>query len=269
MSFTKKHGARQLRTTDDGSRTLFDPEAAESYHSDRGAVTESRHVFLEGSGVADRLRQGDTVQVLEVGLGTGLNLLLTLDAVLTSVATVHYRALESSPPHPDLVAELALGDHLVNPSLADAWLEIARDLHQRNGTVGSRSPGVCSQLLSYPLPGPHGRHGSLEVALGDAAAGPDCAPSGVAMAALEPGWADAIYHDAFSIAASPRLWSSAFLTACAEALRPGGAWVSYSVAGAVRRRLAGAGLSVEKRPGPAGGKREMLWAGKPSTPHTP
>ena len=69
-----------------------------------------------------------------------------------------------------------------------------------------------------------------------------------------------IYHDAFSPASQPELWTPAFLTGLAGALGPGGCLVSYSVNGAVRRALGALGLRVEKLPGPPGGKREMLRA---------
>lgn len=242
-----------MRTTSDGSRTLYDPVAAQTYHSERGAWAETVHVFLGASGVAERLAAGRAAHVVEVGLGTGLNLLATLDAALAGGARLHYRALELRPPPLAVVRALAFGRRLRRPELADAWLDVLADLleHGRPGAVRR----VPDPLL------PPGT--TLEVALGDATSDAAGAPSAAAAALLEPGWADAVYHDAFGADASPALWSDGFLGACARALAPGGAWVSYSVAGAARRRLAGHGLRVEKRPGPVGGKREMLVAVRP------
>jgi tRNA U34 5-methylaminomethyl-2-thiouridine-forming methyltransferase MnmC len=240
----------EVRTTGDGSRTLFDPSAGQTYHSDRGAWAETRHVFLEGSGVAERLRAGATVRVVEVGLGSGANLLASWDAARAAGARLHYRALERTPPPPGVVAALGLQSRLVDRSLLDAWL------------------GILAVLVEAPEPAWRAFHPAddltLEVALGDAAAGPDGSPTGPAARALAPDWADAIYHDAFSRDVAPALWSQAFLSACARALAPGGAWVSYSVAGEVRRRLRAAGLDATKRPGPPGGKREMTRAVRPA-----
>jgi tRNA U34 5-methylaminomethyl-2-thiouridine-forming methyltransferase MnmC len=253
-----------LRRTDDGSATLWSDAAQQTYHSGRGALAEARHVFLAGSGVADRLAgappaspddPGRPLHVLEVGLGTGLNLLLTLDAQARTrlPRPLVYRALEAAPPDPALVDRLGYEAHLHAPSLAVAWRAVLSDLHARGAPPGPPDPYAFA-------PAPDAR---LEVALGPATDARG-APHGAAATALAPGTLDAIYHDAFSPDASPALWSEAFLAACARALRPGGRWVSYTVAGAVRRRLAAAGLDVRKAPGPPGGKREMTVAVRPA-----
>ena len=241
------------RTTNDGSRTLFDPEAGQSFHSGHGAVREARHVYLRASGVADRLAGGRATRVLEVGLGSGLNLLLSCDAAIAGGAQLHSRALERRPPPVERVRELGFAAQLRRPKLAEAWLALLAELGARPDR-----PGVVRAPEGALGPGI-----TLEVGLGDACRDARGRPSDVAATLLEPGWADALYHDAFSRAASPELWSDAFLGACATALAPDGAWVSYSVAGAVRRSLAGHGLAVAKMPGPEGGKREMLRAVRP------
>ena len=241
------------RATADGSLTLYDPAAGQTYHSGRGAWTETLHVFLGASGMAERLAAGRAGRVVEVGLGTGLNLLATLDAAAFGGAALHYRALELRPPRVATVRTLDFGRHLRRPELADAWLAVLADLAEHG------RPGAVHRVPSGLLP----PGTTLEVALGDATSGPTGAPSPAASSLLEPGWADAIYHDAFSPDASPGLWSDVFLGACARSLAPGGTWVSYSVAGTVRRRLTGHGLRVEKLPGPVGGKREMLRAVRP------
>ena len=71
----------------------------------------------------------------------------------------------------------------------------------------------------------------------------------------------AIYLDAFSPATNPECWRADVLARLHDVLIPGGVLVSYCVQGAVRRRLACVGFTVEKRPGPLG-KREVLRARK-------
>ncbi len=281
----------ELRATADGSLTLYDPSAQQTYHSDHGAIAEARHVYLGASGAARRLAAGGELHVLEVGLGTGLNLLLTLDAARSGGAGLHYRALERRPPTPEQVRSLRLGRFLDHPELVEAWLEILVELRGRGArrepsalpetsAHHETGPGRAGRALaSYELPG----GALLDVALGDAttgattgatanaaagtASGTERGAEGhltdAAAAAMTPGWADVVYHDAFSPSASPELWSEAFLTACASAMAPGGTWVSYTVAGAVRRRLQAAGLEPVKLAGPPGGKREMCRAIKP------
>ena len=73
-----------MQDTADGSRTLYSERYAQTFHSDKGAVTESRHVFLEASGVTERVQQGEATTVLEVGFGTGLNFFLTADLALSA-----------------------------------------------------------------------------------------------------------------------------------------------------------------------------------------
>ncbi len=250
----------EVRVTEDGSRTLFDVAANQTLHSMHGAVSEARHVYLQASGVRARLEAGLDTTVIEVGLGTGLNLLLTLDAAVATGARVTYRALERTLLTTDVVASMRWGEHLEHPELVDAWLEVLEMLHRGAGKTQGEGPRKPYRMLC-PLPS----DGILEVAFGDAT-DTDGAPWGAARDLLARGEAHAIYHDAFSPEASPTLWSEGFLSACAAALAPGGTWVSYSVAGSVRRALATAGLEVHKEPGPPGGKRDMLRAVRPADP---
>jgi tRNA U34 5-methylaminomethyl-2-thiouridine-forming methyltransferase MnmC len=64
-------------TTGDGSKTIFNAEVGENYHSKHGALQESQHVFLN-AGLRYFLAGTESaeVSVLEVGFGTGLNFLL-------------------------------------------------------------------------------------------------------------------------------------------------------------------------------------------------
>jgi tRNA U34 5-methylaminomethyl-2-thiouridine-forming methyltransferase MnmC len=69
-----------LVPTADGSLTLFQSEVGEHYHSKHGALQESKHVFLNSGLVYFLAQEPQTqVRILEVGLGTGLNFLLTAD----------------------------------------------------------------------------------------------------------------------------------------------------------------------------------------------
>ena len=68
----------EVRPTADGSNTLYVPELDEHYHSTNGAIQEAQHVYL-GAGLESVLASATgMVWVLEVGFGTGLNALLTL-----------------------------------------------------------------------------------------------------------------------------------------------------------------------------------------------
>ncbi len=63
--------------TADGSVTIAIPELKVTYHSKHGAIQESSHVFIE-AGLKPLLQSQQTIYIFEMGLGTGLNALLTL-----------------------------------------------------------------------------------------------------------------------------------------------------------------------------------------------
>jgi len=96
-----KSRTRELVKTADGSFTLFIPEVEETYHSTHGAVQESMHVFIEsGLKACDK----ESIRVLEVGLGTGLNAVLTLQH---ATKKIDYCALEPYPLSKEILNELA------------------------------------------------------------------------------------------------------------------------------------------------------------------
>ena len=220
--------------TADGSYTLYSADYAQTFHSDRGALTESRHVFLGASGVGARLSAGKGCRVLEVGFGTGLNFFLSADLATANGAELAYCALERTLLSGDSVRGLDFARHLKRPELLEAFLSFRDSLPERvgEGSYQFRCQGVRLELL-----------------VGDAT-----------RQALPAAHFDAVYQDAFSPDSNPELWTKAFLQTLARALKPGGALSTYSVKGEVRRRLSALGLEVRKQPGPPGGKREMLLA---------
>jgi tRNA U34 5-methylaminomethyl-2-thiouridine-forming methyltransferase MnmC len=222
----------ELRRTADGSATLFNPDYGQTFHSVHGAITEARHVFLEGSGVGERLRKGYRTSVLEVGFGTGLNFLVTADLARAYRAPLRYVALERSLPNRDVLVGLNYGRHLKGSELWEQFLAYrdSLDLHPPDAKAG---------------------FSGLELKLGDATA-----------AKLQSGKFETIYLDGFSADTNPELWSEPFLATLVRTLKTNGTLVSFSVKGDVRRSLSSMGLKVTRKPGPPGGKREMLWSQK-------
>ena len=76
---------RIIEKTEDGSATLFVPELNEHYHSVKGARTESQHIFIDMG-----LKASATARphILEIGFGTGLNTLLTLETAERDLCTI-------------------------------------------------------------------------------------------------------------------------------------------------------------------------------------
>ncbi len=227
----------QLQITSDGSATLHSKRYQQTFHSHKGALSESRHVFLEHSGVAARLAAGKETHLLEVGFGTGLNFFLSADLALSSGSSLHYSALEQTLLSSDTIRKLGYQQHLLNESLIETFLQACDKLGQKP-QAGHYRLELSSQI-------------ELTLFLGDAT-----------KQELKSAAFDAIYLDAFSPEANPELWSEAFLAKLLATLTEKGVLSSYCVKGEVRRRLAALGFAVQKRPGPPGGKREMLLAAK-------
>lgn len=226
------------KTTQDGSRTLYSERYRETFHSSKGALSEAHHVFLAASGVATRLSTQGYARVLEVGFGTGLNFFLSADLALSEGARLDFSSLEQTLLSAETVRSLGFEAHLAQPELLGAYLAF------RKGLAPTVSPGRYKFTF--------GKVG-LELLIGEATA-----------QALPEARYDTVYQDAFSPDTNPELWSEAFLEKLLRGLKPGGVLTTYSVKGAVRRRLQdlsqrGLELELEKRPGPPGGKREMLW----------
>jgi len=223
----------EVRTSADGSPTLYVPALDEHYHSHHGAAQESRHVFI-GAGLAPLLAAGlgqqRPLRLLEVGLGTGLNALLTLEAVQPSGVALHYIAFETQPLPANVVAALA-AQWADNPLLSRGF----RRLHELPwGQAGMLTPYFM--LKKYACP--------------------------IQAAALPAATYDLIYFDAFAPEKQPELWGEDIFYNLYLAAAPGAVLVSYCAQGQFRRNLRAAGWLTEKLPGPPG-KREMTRARKP------
>lgn len=217
-----------LIPTPDGIPTLWSDRFGQTYGSRHGALTEALHVFLEASGVGERLRAGVATRVLEVGFGTGLNFWVTAREALHHNTALHYNALEFEPLPRATFEAMALPARLGLPgSLAHDFLN-AYPSTQQDTFSFSRDGLRCeihvqdATTFVYPAQTYH-----------------------------------AVYLDAFSPEANPALWTVEFLSRLKHALVPGGRLTTYSAKGSVRRALRDAGFLVEKVPGPPR-KREML-----------
>lgn len=213
---------RIVETTADGSATLFVPELNEHYHSVKGARTESQHIFIE---MGLNASEAPAPRILEIGFGTGLNALLTLEAAEASARQVHYTGIELYPLPWETVEALGYSTHPLFGVLHTVpWEEDA--------IIGPR----------FTL-----RKVQADVNHWDAAAS---AP-----------W-DVVYFDAFAPEKQPEMWSQELFDRLYVSMNPKGILTTYCAKGVVRRMLQTAGFTVERLPGPPGGKREILRARK-------
>jgi tRNA U34 5-methylaminomethyl-2-thiouridine-forming methyltransferase MnmC len=213
--------------TADGSCTLDSPALGEHYHSLHGAATESRHIYIRNGLLALDKPHAD---ILEVGLGTGLNALLTWIASGERGIAVHYTALEPFPVPQDTLRLMGHPTAVGAPQCeAGYWamMTAANGVQVRPSTLFSfrRSTSTVQEMNVT-------------------------------------GAFDLVYFDAFAPEVQPEMWTGDVFERVYKAMRPGGALVTYCVKGTVRRAMQHAGLLVERLPGPPG-KRQMLRATRP------
>ena len=223
-------------------------DTGDIFFSTEDGLAESDYVFIEGNRLRERWRTEahDRPFVIgEIGLGTGLNLCLTVAQWLAhrpNGARLHYVGCERAPMKPaDMQRALS------------HWPDLA--------------PIISALLARWPdpLPGCHRRHFpewgiTLDLWWADAAdALQDLASQG------RP-WVDAWYLDGFAPARETGPWQQRLYDAMAGLSRAGATFATFTAAGEVKRGLAASGFAVSKRPG-FGEKRDAL-CGTIQTPRT-
>ncbi len=223
---------RKIVTTADGSHTLGLTGTSEHYHSTHGAIQESRHVFID-KGLLALDRETDPVNILEVGMGTGLNVLLTVEQVLQSKKNIQYLALEPFPLADEEVSLLNYPGFLKDPTLEKAFQEMhnCKECENTQLVNGFSFTRLMQSVQSAVLP------------------------------------ADAfhlVYFDAFGPDVQPEMWEKSVFEKIFPSMKKGGMLLTYCAKGLVKRNLKAAGFVVQGLPGPPG-KREISRAIKPST----
>lgn len=221
----------ELRTTGDGSATFYHPEIGEHYHSRHGALQESKHVFLEyGLKKYLSLNPSNTVSILEMGFGTGLNFLLSADFASEQSIVLQYEAIEAYPLSVEQLAQTGYEQYVQQKTIWEDLLSSYRPDQAQKWKVKEHDLQVHKvDLFAFQT-------GRLF---------------------------DVLYFDAFSATHQPELWTEPALAHLCQYIRPGGIFVTYSVTGNLKRSLKALNFEVFKAPGPPG-KREMLYAVKSS-----
>ena len=217
----------KLIETADKSYSFRDEVLNETYHSVHGAEAESLHVFIK-SGLdyfASSSKERD-IHILEVGLGTGLNAILSLEWLNEHPdKRIVYQAIEPFPIQQELVIQLL--EVTENP-------ERAASLEQIHFSDWDEPTTLNAQFTFL-------KH---KVALGDYQTSDSFS---------------IVYFDAFGPQVQAEMWTEEMIRKSTESLLEGGIWVSYCAKGQVRRNLINCGMKVERLAGPPP-KREMLRA---------
>jgi tRNA 5-methylaminomethyl-2-thiouridine biosynthesis bifunctional protein len=223
-----------LSLTEDG--TPYAPVYDDVYHSRAGAIAQARHVFLGGNQLPARWAGRDSFVIVETGFGLGLNFLTTWAAWLAQpdderCTRLHFVSVEKHPLlKVDLIRLLEgykseLTTRTIE-ALVENWPVLAEGTHRLEFEQGE----VVLTLI----------FGDAEIALPQLAAR-----------------ADAIYLDGFSPAKNPDIWSDRVCQSLSRLAGEGTTLATWSVNGALRRRLSENGFELTLAPGFAQ-KREML-----------
>ncbi len=217
-------------TTSDGSNSLFVPELNEHYHSYHGAINESKRIFIE-LGLDYVSQNQDFIRILEVGMGTGLNVLMTLLRNEDLKKNIEYDAVEAFPLESDLTNALNYAEILNQPKAEEYFKTIHES--EWNETIEINERFSLTKI-------------EAEI-------------EGVEFSAEQY---DLVYFDAFAPEVQGELWTEEIFEKMYRLLKPNGVLVTYCVKGEVKRILTKVGFEVQKHKGPENGKREVLRAGK-------
>jgi tRNA U34 5-methylaminomethyl-2-thiouridine-forming methyltransferase MnmC len=219
---------REIIITDDGSTTIRIPDWDENYHSTHGAIQEAKHVFIKNG--LDLFQKQDSISILEIGFGTGLNAFITFLETVNK-EKVNYVGVEAYPISTEEIAQM----NYVAELQATQYQAVFDKMHscdwesQQNITENF----ILTKRKQF--------FQDIE----------------------DKEQFDLIYFDAFGFPLQPELWSEAIFKKMYEALLPKGTLVTYACRSSIKNAMLSVGFSIEKLPG-APGKREMLRATKNS-----
>ncbi|SDR28656.1 tRNA (5-methylaminomethyl-2-thiouridine)(34)-methyltransferase MnmD [Pseudovibrio sp. Tun.PSC04-5.I4] len=220
----------------DDENVPFAPQFEDTYYSKAGGLGETRYVFLQGNKLPDRWSSGKPFTIAELGFGTGLNFLTTVQLFLSLPVRerpkLTYVSFELYPiGAADITKALSQWPELtqLKDKLLDAW-------QLKSGWNEIVIGGV-----------------TLKLGIGDARE---------MLGALST-QIDAWYLDGFNPARNPELWGKDLMYAVSGKTAAGGTFGTYTAAGWVRRNLQGAGFEVSRIKG-YGTKRQMMVGQKPT-----
>jgi len=217
---------REIRTTNDGSKTLFINDLNENYHSHHGALQEAEHVFIKnGLNLINRCE----INILELGFGTGLNVLVTINEYLKTDKNhvINYFSLEKYPINESEIKDLAYFELFDNPGFKNIYQKI----HQSDW-------GKSFEIIKgFNLK-------KIECDFFD-------------LKDIDLPKINLVYYDCFGARVQPDLWEKPLFEIVAGKMDVNGLLTTYSSKGSVRRILQELDFKVEKKQGPPG-KREMI-----------
>ncbi|MFZ1815288.1 MAG: tRNA (5-methylaminomethyl-2-thiouridine)(34)-methyltransferase MnmD [Rhizobiaceae bacterium] len=213
----------------------FSTRFQDNYYSRTDGQSETRHVFLDGNKLAERMAASRHFTIAELGFGTGLNYLETV-RLWRSLAHPGMRlTYVSFELYPLSRGEMSLA--------LSSWPDIAA---LAGPLVDTWHPDL--EILELE----HAPDVALTLFMSDA---------NIRLPQLEFE-ADAWFLDGFAPSRNPQMWNETLIGEVFRHTRPGGTFATYTAAGWVRRNLQSAGFHVTRQKGHAG-KREMMVGTRP------
>lgn len=216
---------KKIITSDDGSHTIELIGQNEQYHSTHGAIQESNHVYIK-HGLERMASEDKVLHILEVGMGTGLNVLLTWIYAKKHNCPIVYHAIEAFPVEEDIWTQLNYASHLHNNAAKDIY----RKIHSSSWGESINLDNNFS-FIKYEETIQHTK--------------------------LPKDYFNVVYFDAFNPDLEPDLWTEKIFEDIYSSMSQDSVLSTYSTKGVVKRALMRCGFKIEKKPGPPG-KREIL-----------
>ena len=213
--------------TSDGSDTIFNEDLNETYHSFNGSIKESELVYIR-NGLEFFLdkKTRDSVRVLEIGFGTGLNFLLTKIFMEERNEKLFYHTLEPFPLPSGLLKKINYIEKLGEGN-RDIFDNSHRSRPNETVNINEKITFLRSDLTLESI------KFSKKY--------------------------DVIYFDAFAPSRQPEIWKKENLKKIYSHMNLNSILVTYCSSGQFKRDLRGVGFDVDILPGPVG-KREMVRA---------
>lgn len=229
-----------LVLTEDGTPSCLDAETGELCHNRAGAYTEALKHYTEPSGLTRRVRETGSIRLLDACFGMGYNTLVLLNEILKdppdrfSVTVIGVEASKEILSHMPRVLQNGMLDAL------DSKTGLSEhNIYYRTQPCLPDTKGWGGERAYFVMDVAEGCRIELEILVGDLR---QVIPS-------LGGEFDAVFHDPFSPARMPELWTIDLFREYARLLRkPEGLLMTYSTAAAVRGGLQEAGFRVFKTP---------------------
>lgn len=194
------------------------------YFSAEDGLAETRHVFLDGNGLADAWLGQDHFTICETGFGTGLNFLAVwkrFEETAAADQSLHFISFEKYP------LEISEIEAALQPFADEftAQMPVYLEQHPNIETARVKLTLIIGDV-NEELP-------KLEMPV------------------------DAWFLDGFKPSSNPEMWSETVFENMARLSHSGTTLATFTAAGFVRRGLQAAGFEIEKVPG-YGRKREMV-----------